>query len=121
MLTIKLSDKLTTELPDFFDCIYFCNKNWNAWQNEYMEREDFCYIYEDSNFLKAIYEIIKEDNINEEVVISYLNNFDAFYNGSLYYNFEPECFHEDWLDYINFDAFLKYLKKLKLVLNISNF
>lgn len=26
MLTIKLIDKLKNELPEFFDCIYFCNK-----------------------------------------------------------------------------------------------
>jgi len=117
----ELKETFLNELADHFQDIYVCTRIWSAWSYSTMELEDFYLLCDDEDFIQSVFNILKENKINQDVVISHIENFEAVYNFDIEENFQSNLFHEDWLNYVDIEEFCKFLNTYKLKSNFENF
>lgn len=117
----ELKKQFVLELADHFPDIYVCSRIWSSWSYSTMEVDDFYLLYEDEDFIESIFQILKENKIDQDTVISYIENFEAFYNFDIEENFQSNLFHEDWLNYVDLEELCKFLNTYKLKFNVEKF
>lgn len=110
-------------LESEFDYIYFCSRDWSGWSYNTMSVEDFYYLFEDENFIDTLIDIIKGDNITPLYISDTLADYEAYYHTDIDSKnlFTSECFHENWLDFVEIENISKLINNFKIKNKITNF
>lgn len=117
----ELRKRFLNELADHFQGIYVCTRVWSAWSYSTMNIEDFYLLCEDEDFIESIFLILKENEINQDIVVSQIENYEAFFNVDIENNFESNLFQDDWLEYVDINGLCDFLNIYKLKNNFNNF